>query len=109
MIITKEQIEKEVGFKIQDLKLEPLYEGNVCVGLKVNVVPEQKIETINIQFSVREEEKSREYNCTRCGWKGTEDEMFHNNDGCDNSFLICPVCLKTLMECDILYKKFKLK
>jgi hypothetical protein len=46
--ITKEQLEQQLGYKIQDFKLEPLYEGKTCIGLSVQVVPVQSIKEITI-------------------------------------------------------------
>lgn len=48
LIITKEQIEQRLGVKIQDFKLEPLYDGKICIGLTVQVVPVQSIDKIEI-------------------------------------------------------------
>ena len=44
MEITKEMIEKEIGYEINKFKLEPLYENGKCVGLSVNVEPKRKLE-----------------------------------------------------------------
>lgn len=46
--IKKEQLEQQLGYKIQDFELEPLYEGKTCIGLSVQVVPVQSIEEITI-------------------------------------------------------------
>lgn len=46
--ITKEQLEEQLGYKIQDFKLEPLYNDKTCIGLSVKVVPVQDIKEINI-------------------------------------------------------------
>ena len=45
--ITKEQLEQQLGFRIQDFKLEPLYEGKTCIGISVQVVPLQSIKEIS--------------------------------------------------------------
>ena len=46
--ITKEQLEQQLGYKIQYFKLEPLYDGKTCIGLSVKVVPVQSIKEITI-------------------------------------------------------------
>ena len=46
--ITKEQLEQQLGYKIHDFKLEPLYEGEISIGLSVQVVPVQSIKEIII-------------------------------------------------------------
>jgi len=46
--ITKEQFEQQLGYKIHDFKLKPLYDGKTCIGLSVQVVPVQNIKEITI-------------------------------------------------------------
>jgi hypothetical protein len=46
--ITKEQLEQQLGYKIQDFKLEPIYESKVCIGLSVQVVPIKSIKEITV-------------------------------------------------------------
>ena len=52
MEITKEMIEKELGYEINKFELEPLYENDKCIGLKVNVEPRNKIEYINNTITI---------------------------------------------------------
>ena len=52
MEITKEMIEKELGCEISDFKVEPLYQEEVCVGLKVLVTPTPTLKHINIELTV---------------------------------------------------------
>lgn len=47
MEITKEMIEKELGYEINNFKLEPLYKDGKCIGLTVNVELKMKLEFIN--------------------------------------------------------------
>jgi hypothetical protein len=47
MEITKEMIEKELGYEINKFKLEPLYKDGECIGLNVKVEPKAKVEFIN--------------------------------------------------------------
>ena len=46
--ITKEQLEQQLGYRIQDFDLRPLYDGEICIGLSVRVVPVESIEEIAI-------------------------------------------------------------
>ena len=46
--ITKEQLEQQIGYRIQDFDLSPLYDGETCIGLSVRVVPVRSIEEITI-------------------------------------------------------------
>lgn len=46
--ITKKQLEQQLGYKIQDFKLEPLYDSKTCIGLSIQVVPVQSIKEITI-------------------------------------------------------------
>lgn len=41
LVITKEQLEQQLGSKIHDFKLEPLYDGKTCIGVSVYVTPVQ--------------------------------------------------------------------
>lgn len=59
MKITKEMIEKEIGYEINEFKLEPLYENGECVGLGVNVEPKRKLEFINTTITIS---KSGDFN-----------------------------------------------
>ena len=59
MKITKEMIEKELGYEINKFKLEPLYENGKCVGLSVNVEPKRKLEFINTTITIG---KSSDFN-----------------------------------------------
>lgn len=53
--ITKEDIEKQIGMKINDFKCEPLYNNkNECIGLNVNVFPKTEIKYINLTVSTAE-------------------------------------------------------
>lgn len=52
MEITKEMIEKELGFEINNFKLEPHYENGECIGLNVNVEPKGKLEFINTTITI---------------------------------------------------------
>ena len=54
--ITKEQLEQQIGCKIQDFKLEPLYKDDICIGLSVRVVPVQKIDKIEITGIIKDVE-----------------------------------------------------
>jgi hypothetical protein len=56
--ITKEMIEKELGYEIK-FKLEPLYVNGECVGLNVNVEPKRKLEFINTTITIG---KSSDFN-----------------------------------------------
>lgn len=49
LIMTKEVIEEMLGYEIQELKLEPLYDDSICIGLSVSVVPVKPIEEILIR------------------------------------------------------------
>lgn len=49
-IIDKNKIEQILGFEINDFKLEPLFEEDVCIGLKVFVKPYVSIEEISISL-----------------------------------------------------------
>jgi len=59
MEITKEMIEKELGYEINKFKLEPLYKDGECIGLNVNVEPKRKLEFINTTITIG---KSSDFN-----------------------------------------------
>lgn len=59
MEITKEMIEKELGYEINKFKLEPLYIDGECVGLSVNVEPKRKLEFTNTTITIG---KSSDFN-----------------------------------------------
>jgi hypothetical protein len=59
MEITKEMIEKELGYEINEFKLEPLNKDGECIGLSVNVVPKRKLEFINTKITIG---KSSDFN-----------------------------------------------
>ena len=50
--ITKEDLEQQIGYKINDFKLEPLYENDTCIGLSVFVIPVQEIEKIETIMTI---------------------------------------------------------
>ena len=52
MRIDKKFIEEQVGYEIQDMKLEPIYEGKECVGLQIFVTPKTSLQFIEIEFNV---------------------------------------------------------
>ncbi len=52
MIINKEFIEGQVGYEVQDVKLEPIYEGKECVGLQIFVTPKRSARYVEIDFKV---------------------------------------------------------
>lgn len=51
--ITKEQLEQQLGYKIQDFDLRPLYDGETCIGLSVRVFPVQSVEEILINGIIK--------------------------------------------------------
>ncbi len=57
MVITKEMIEKELGYEINKFKLEPLYNDGECIGLSVCVEPKRKIEFLNITIKIENYER----------------------------------------------------
>ncbi len=59
MEITKEMIEKKLGYEINKFKLEPLYENSECIGLNVNVEPKHRLEIINTPITIS---KSSDFN-----------------------------------------------
>jgi hypothetical protein len=59
MEITKEMIEKELGYEINKFNLEPLYENGECIGLNVKVEPKKKPEFINTTITIG---KSSDFN-----------------------------------------------
>lgn len=52
MIIDKKFIEEHVGYEVQDMKLEPIYEDGECVGLKIFVTPKMTLRYIELDFKV---------------------------------------------------------
>jgi len=58
MEITKEMIEKELGYEINSFKLEPFYMNGECVGLSVGVEPKRRVEFIAMTITI---EKSSDY------------------------------------------------
>jgi hypothetical protein len=51
MIITKESIENELGFEINNFKIEPMYENDQCVGL--NIFVEKKTTVCVIENTIQ--------------------------------------------------------
>jgi hypothetical protein len=62
MEITKEMIEKELGYEINKFKLEPLYKDGECIALSVNVEPKEKLEFIINTITIG---KSSDFNTDR--------------------------------------------
>jgi len=52
MLIDKKFIEEQVGYEVQDIKLEPIYEGKECVGLTIFVTPKKSAQYIELDFKV---------------------------------------------------------
>lgn len=52
MNIDKKFIEEQIGCEIQDMKLEPIYKDNKCVGLNIFVEPINSIEFIDLDFNI---------------------------------------------------------
>lgn len=52
MKIDKKFIEEQVGYEVQDMKLEPIYEGKECVGLQIFVTPKRSLQYIELDFKV---------------------------------------------------------
>ena len=52
MRIDKKFIEEQVGYEVQDMKLEPIYEGKECVGLQIFVTPKRSLQYIELDFKV---------------------------------------------------------
>jgi hypothetical protein len=52
MEITKEMIEKKLGYEINKFTLDPLYEDGKFIGLSVNVEPKRKLEIINTTITI---------------------------------------------------------
>jgi hypothetical protein len=59
MEITKEMIEKELGYEINKFNLEPLYKDGECIGLNVNAEQKIKLEFINTTITIG---KSSDFN-----------------------------------------------
>lgn len=51
-MITKEMIEKEVGYEINNFELEPLYKDTKCIGLNVKIEPKKVLEFINNTITI---------------------------------------------------------
>ena len=52
MEITKEMIEKSLGYEINWFKLEPVYLDGKCIGLNINVEPKKEVEFINVSVTI---------------------------------------------------------
>ena len=52
MLINKKFIEEQVGHEVQDIKLEPIYEGKECVGLQIFFTPKKSTQYIELDFKV---------------------------------------------------------
>ncbi len=57
MNITKEMIEKELGYEISNFKLEPIYENN-CIGLNILVEPKTKLDFIEHKITIQSTKNS---------------------------------------------------
>lgn len=55
LTITKADIENKIGYPINDMKLEPLYDNGTCVGLDVTVRPKTAVE--HIELNVKDDLK----------------------------------------------------
>lgn len=53
MKITKEMIEKELGYEISNFKLEPIYENGHCIGLSILVDPKTKLNFIEHKITIQ--------------------------------------------------------
>jgi len=51
-MITKEQIEKELGYEIQDFSFDYVKDGDEILGISVRVVPKQAVEYIDVNFTL---------------------------------------------------------
>lgn len=94
--ITKKALEEHLDCKIQDFKIEPLYDNKTCIGLTVKIIPKQAIKEIttmldfNKMFHSREtvpintqlngigydEEYCKWYVCTKCN---SSDVRYHDS------------------------------
>jgi len=54
--ITKEELENQLGYKLNDFSIKPLYENEQCVGLSIEVSPVQKIKQIFIPLTISKED-----------------------------------------------------
>jgi hypothetical protein len=52
IVISKEDIEKQIGYEIENFNLEPLYANGKCIGLNVMVQPKCKVEFITMDFTI---------------------------------------------------------
>lgn len=59
MEITKEMIERKLGYEINKFKLESLYENSECIKLNVRIEPKRKVEFINTSITIS---KSGDFN-----------------------------------------------
>lgn len=53
MNITKEMIEKELGYEISNFKLEPIYENDHCIGLSIFFEPKTKLNFIEHKITIQ--------------------------------------------------------
>jgi hypothetical protein len=52
MKIDKKFIEEHLGYEVQNLKVEPVYEGEECVGMQIFVTPKKSLKFVEIDFKV---------------------------------------------------------
>jgi|AntDeeMinimDraft_6_1070357.scaffolds.fasta_scaffold08682_2 hypothetical protein len=52
MEIKKEDIEKELGYEVNKIELEPLYEDGKCIGLNVMFEPKKGVGSINTTLTI---------------------------------------------------------
>ena len=65
--ITKEQLEKIIGCKIQDFRLDPLYDEDVCIGLDISIFPTTVVDCIDFKgFLISDKEDK----CKELGIEG---------------------------------------
>ena len=50
--ITKEEIEKKLGFKVENIQLKPMFKNGECIGLYVYVKPQTAIEYIDMDLVI---------------------------------------------------------
>jgi hypothetical protein len=51
-LLTKQDVEKALGYEIQDFSVEPTYMGNTLVGYNVRIVPISVIEKLNHKITI---------------------------------------------------------
>jgi hypothetical protein len=51
-MINKQNIEKALGYEINDFDFSPIFIEDKIIGLSVRVVPKRKIEFIDLNFKV---------------------------------------------------------